>query len=85
MKTGRGHDYGFRWGSARLMDLAEDLLPVLNKWAHKAESKGSGITLLLSPHDHKECPHSVYVFPDHKTRRVPVEDPRWHVFSRRES
>lgn len=84
MKTGKGHEYSFKWGSRRLLDLAELLVPALNEWARLEESEGSDVSVMLHPHDPSECPHSMQVRPQHKTRHVPVEDPRWVVFSRRE-
>jgi len=80
-----GTDYTYRWGSRRLLALSELIDPILIAWANDPESRGSGVTVSFIPLDHKECGHSMHVFPRAKKLPVLREDPRWHVFSRRES
>ena len=84
MKTGKGHDYGFRWGSRRLMDLAELFVPALEEWARLEESEGANVSVMLYSHDPDECSHSIQVHPQHKTLRVAAEDPRWIAFNKKE-
>jgi hypothetical protein len=68
MKTKDGFEYEFRPGSSRLIDLAERLWPVVDKWARDGNlPPGDRVDVVLFPLSMEEVPHRTsFTMPEEK-------------------